>query len=68
VGTTNLAEEWDPVAFPRLIVFHSNGFSSEYKNKLRVSFNFHKFRSMMLRIRTGVGGGLHCFSHTHLHA
>ena len=53
VGTPELSLDWDPVVFPRLIVIHANGMES-MQTRRRVSFNFNKFRSMMLRIKVGV--------------
>ena len=44
--------DWDPVIFPRLIVVHGNSINS--MGNRYVSFNFNKFRSMFLRVKTGI--------------
>jgi len=56
VGTHELSVDWDPKVFPRLIVMHADGISTSYKGRGGdyVSFNFEKFRSMMLRVKVGV--------------
>jgi len=52
-GATHISIDWDPDAFPNLIVVHG-GDLKEMTRGEKISFNFNKFRSMMFRIRTGV--------------
>ena len=53
VGTPKLSLDWDPKVFPRLIVIHAGGIEPISKGRY-ISFNFNKFRSMLLRVKTGV--------------
>jgi hypothetical protein len=60
VDTVEISVDWDPLVFPRLIVIHANGIAKSTispgasAHTVPVSFNFEKFRSMMLRIKIGV--------------
>eukprot|EP00041_Stephanoeca_diplocostata_P031718 m.994419 g.994419 ORF g.994419 m.994419 type:complete len:643 (-) comp24012_c1_seq56:2600-4528(-) len=51
VNTTNLALDWEPEAFPRMLVYHTNPISFLNDGSGGVSFNFNKFRSMLVRVR-----------------
>eukprot|EP00039_Didymoeca_costata_P017607 m.326602 g.326602 ORF g.326602 m.326602 type:complete len:727 (-) comp16560_c0_seq7:253-2433(-) len=53
VGQPTLSVDWDPEVFPRLIIIHANPLETMNHGD-KVSFNFNKFRSMLLRIRSGV--------------
>lgn len=53
VDTKELTMDWDSEIFPRLIVIHADGIQSMSSGR-HVSFNFNKFRSMLLRIKVGV--------------
>eukprot|EP00039_Didymoeca_costata_P004307 m.72583 g.72583 ORF g.72583 m.72583 type:complete len:682 (-) comp12336_c0_seq1:18-2063(-) len=55
VGEENLCPDWDPVVFPNLILFHADPITEMLEpDAKKVSFNFNKFRAMLLRLRTGV--------------
>lgn len=54
VGTPHLSIDWDPEIFPRLIVLHADPIETMNEGRDGVSFNFNKFRSMLLRIKVGV--------------
>ena len=49
---TSLSPDWDPKVFPRLIVLHAAPLAA--MGGAGASFNFNKFRSMLIRVRTGV--------------
>eukprot|EP00039_Didymoeca_costata_P031614 m.35639 g.35639 ORF g.35639 m.35639 type:complete len:630 (+) comp8918_c0_seq1:76-1965(+) len=54
VGTPELSKDWNPKVFPRLIVIHADSISTMNNGQEGISFNFNKFRSMLLRIRVGL--------------
>ena len=54
VDTTALTADWNPETFPNLIVIHTNPISNMNAKQAGVSFNFNKFRSMLLRIKVGI--------------
>ena len=47
----DISIDWDPSLFPNLIVIHADDISTMGRS---MSFNFNKFRSLMLRIKVGV--------------
>jgi hypothetical protein len=49
-----LQADWDPAIFDRLIIIHADHLSTMNNGVEGISFNFNKFRSMMLRIKTAV--------------
>lgn len=49
-----LSLEWDPILFDRLIVVHADPITVMTDNKKKISFNFNKLRSMLVRVRVGV--------------
>ena len=54
VGTPELSKDWDPKVFPNLIIIHGDGLPTMNNGQEGVSFNFNKFRSMLLRIKVAV--------------
>lgn len=54
VDTTALTADWNPETFPNLVVVHTNSISNMNNKQPGVSFNFNKFRSMLLRIKVGI--------------
>lgn len=54
VGTPELSQDWDPKVFPNLIIIHADGLETMNGGVGGISFNFNKFRSMMLRIKVAV--------------
>eukprot|EP00040_Diaphanoeca_grandis_P027765 m.158876 g.158876 ORF g.158876 m.158876 type:complete len:836 (+) comp31112_c0_seq2:109-2616(+) len=54
VNTTSLTADWNSETFPRLLVIHTNSISELNGGRKGVSFNFNKFRSMMIRVKVGI--------------
>jgi len=51
-GQVEISIDWDPKLFPNLIVIHAGDIKEMGRGA--PSFNFNKFRSLMLRIKVGV--------------
>lgn len=54
VDTTDLSKDWRADIFPRLIVVHTNPIAYMNQRRSGISFNFNKFRSMLIRVRSAV--------------
>ena len=59
-GQVEVSVDWDPALFPNLIVIHAGDI---VEMGMGMSFNFNKFRSLILRVR--VSGSMHTGPSTH---